>query len=362
QAGLYDILRHELVWGQIHDSFLGVGVIALLIWRPRLIEEIGRKQWTVWFLTGIVLLLLVIIVILDTATSTTALQVGNIPIQVTELLKVTMLLFLAWVIDREGSSIQQPQHVVMGIVIPPLSLLLPSGVFAFISATLLFAIGDLGSILILMPLFGLLLYIGFDDHSFFTLTFGTTIVIIVVTYLLFHLGVSLPTHVVNRWLAFLDPWSLELVEGIPIVDGIGQQLQHGIYAITAGSMLGSGIGFGYPHIIPAVWSDFVWAAIVEENGYLITVALLAIYCIIFWRIVRVALLLQDEMRFERMLIAGVAIHLVLQLFFMTAGTTKLFVMTGVTVPFLSHGGVALIVNLAEIGLVLALSQRLEGAH
>jgi cell division protein FtsW len=63
--------------------------------------------------------------------------------------------------------------------------------------------------------------------------------------------------------------------------------------------------------------------------------------------------------FERLLLVGISIHLFIQVLVMVGGTLNLLPLTGVTVPFLSQGGVALMVNLTELGLVLAVAQRLE---
>jgi cell division protein FtsW (lipid II flippase) len=64
-------------------------------------------------------------------------------------------------------------------------------------------------------------------------------------------------------------------------------------------------------------------------------------------------------KFERLLLVGITIHLFTQVFVMVGGTLNLLPLTGITVPFLSQGGIALVVNLAELGVAFALVQRLE---
>jgi cell division protein FtsW len=63
--------------------------------------------------------------------------------------------------------------------------------------------------------------------------------------------------------------------------------------------------------------------------------------------------------FERLLLIGIGVHFSTQAFVMAGGTFDLFPLTGVTLPFLSLGGVSLLVNLSEIGFVLAVMQRVE---
>ena len=64
--------------------------------------------------------------------------------------------------------------------------------------------------------------------------------------------------------------------------------------------------------------------------------------------------------FERLLLVGIGAHLFTQVFVMAGGTLNLLPVTGVTIPFLSLGGVSLLTNLVEVGIVLALARRLEG--
>jgi cell division protein FtsW len=66
--------------------------------------------------------------------------------------------------------------------------------------------------------------------------------------------------------------------------------------------------------------------------------------------------------FERLLLVGIGVHFITQVVIMGAGTFNLLPLTGITVPFLSLGGAALMVNLLEVGLALALAQRLTSSE
>ena len=120
------------------------------------------------------------------------------------------------------------------------------------------------------------------------------------------------------------------------------------------------MGFGSPGYVPLAYSDFILAAIIEELGAIIGVAVLFLFAILLLRIFRIVGLLPTGQVFERLLLVGIGAHLFTQVFVMAAGTLNLLPMTGVTVPFLSLGGSALLTNLAEIGIVFAISRRLEG--
>jgi cell division protein FtsW (lipid II flippase) len=147
--------------------------------------------------------------------------------------------------------------------------------------------------------------------------------------------------------------------GITISEGPGYQTQQAIYALISGGLSGTGLGFGTPEYVPLAHSDFIFASIVEELGLVIGLAVLILFAILLLRITRTALLLPASQVFERLLLIGVCIHLFIQVFIMVGGTLNLLPVTGVTIPFLSLGGTALVVNLVEIGLVLSMVQRLE---
>ena len=101
------------------------------------------------------------------------------------------------------------------------------------------------------------------------------------------------------------------------------------------------------------------AAIIEEMGAAVGFAVLILYAILVLRIFRVVLLLPAAQVFERLLLIGIGVHFFTQAFVMAGGTFNLFPLTGVTLPFLSLGGVSLMVNLIEVGLVLSIMQRIE---
>src|SRR5690606_20157383 len=174
-----------------------------------------------------------------------------------------------------------------------------------------------------------------------------------------------PDVILHRVAAFQDPWSEEplIVNGQPssitIAEGPGYQIQQAIYAIVAGGLTGTGLGFGTPYFVPLAHSDFIFAALVEEMGGLVALAVLAFFALIWLRTLRVAVMLPSGQVFERLLLVGISVHLFTQVFVMVGGTLNLMPLTGITVPFLSQGGVALLVNVTEIGFALAMAQRLE---
>jgi cell division protein FtsW (lipid II flippase) len=147
--------------------------------------------------------------------------------------------------------------------------------------------------------------------------------------------------------------------GVTVAEGPGYQTQQAIYAIVAGGIGGTGLGYGTPYFVPLVHSDYIFAAVVEELGLAVALAILAFFAILLLRIIRLAIVFPPGHVFEKLLLVGISSHLMLQILIMIGGTINLIPPTGVTIPFLSMGGAALMVNLTEIGLVMALASRLR---
>jgi cell division protein FtsW (lipid II flippase) len=241
---------------------------------------------------------------------------------------------------------------------------IPGGLFVAMGTLALVQMSDFGAVLILGAIFIGMLYAGFETRIFATIALiGLGLALVAALVILFAWEV--PTVIRFRFLAFLDPWSEAMLTingepvGVTVAQGPGYQIQQAIYALIAGGLTGTGLGFGSPEYIPLAHSDFIFAAILEEMGVVIGIAVLVVFVVILLRILRIAAILPKEQTFERLLLTGIGIHLFAQLFIMVGGTINLIPVTGVTIPFLSLGGMAMLINVAEIGIALALARRLE---
>jgi cell division protein FtsW (lipid II flippase) len=242
----------------------------------------------------------------------------------------------------------------------------PGVLFVVLSTLALVQMSDYGAVLVLGMIFVGMLYAGFETRVFLAVTaIGAGLAVLAGVLLSFTWEV--PAVIRYRFLAFLNPWSSEqiylngLPAGISISDGPGYQIQQSLYAVIAGGLSGKGLGLGSPYFVPLAHSDFILAAVIEELGAIIAVALLFVFAVIVLRIARVVFLLPQAQVFERLALVGIGVHLFTQVFVMAGGTLNLLPVTGITIPFLSLGGMALMVNLAEIGLVISLARRVEAA-
>jgi cell division protein FtsW (lipid II flippase) len=357
----------EGVWQQIWRGLVpGCLVAGFLIAWPVWIERLRR--WAVpASLVGLALpVATAFFGVVDETGARLSLKLGPLPpIQTSELIKLALILFLAWYVEREGRAAEGRAAPWLGwFRIPRLDYLLPGALFVAMASLALVQMSDYGAVLILAFIFTGMLYAGFESRIFAAISLlGLGMALLVGLLLAFTWEV--PTVIQYRFLAFRDPWSEAMIlvngqpSGITISQGPGYQIQQAVYALIAGGLTGRGLGFGSPGYIPLAHSDFIFIAILEELGAITGFAILVLFAVLLFRILRVGVLLPSGQVFERLLLTGIAIHLFTQLFVMAGGALNLIPMTGVTIPFLSLGGVALFVNLVEVGVALALAQRLE---
>jgi cell division protein FtsW (lipid II flippase) len=352
-------------WQQLTRGYIpGVIVMAFLIVFPTFVERM-RRDWPVLVsLTGLVLLLATAFMgVPDESGARLALKIGPLPaIQTSEVVKLCLIVFLAWYLESEGEAAEGRARSLGWLRLPAIRYLVPGTLFVSLATLALVKMSDFGAILILGFLFLVMLYAGLDGRIFITVV-ATGLALSLVVGIVLALFWRVPSVIQQRFVAFVDPWSDKALlvngqpTGITIAQGPGYQIQQAIYAIVDGGMTGTGIGLGTPENVPLAHSDFAFAAVAEELGAGGALAILACFAVLLLRILRVAIALPKGQVFERLLLVGIAGHLLAQVFVMVGGTVNLLPVTGVTVPFLSQGGMALLINLAEVGFVLTLAQR-----
>ena len=151
-----------------------------------------------------------------------------------------------------------------------------------------------------------------------------------------------------RLTSFLDPFADE--------QGSGYQVVQGLYALASGGLKGLGIGKSVQKTLylPDPQNDFIFAIIGEELGYIGLLVLLAAYMFLIWRCVRIALRTPDLLGL--LIASGITIMLAVQVLMNIMVVTSLMPPTGVTLPFVSFGGTAILLFLSSMGIMINISR------
>lgn len=138
-------------------------------------------------------------------------------------------------------------------------------------------------------------------------------------------------------------------------DRIAFQPSQATFGLAAGRTSGRGLGLGFSEVIPVADSDYIYAAIGEEFG-LIGGAVVLLALVVFVNAgVRTSIEARDM--FTKLCSAGLTAFIGFQAIVNIGGTTRALPMTGITLPFVSHGGFSLITSFAMLGMLLAFSHR-----
>ena len=198
---------------------------------------------------------------------------------------------------------------------------------------------------------------------------GTTIVITLTAFTMwfvagantFHLGsmisvaglgaiiVGLAGYQMDRIRAWLDPWKY--------AETIGYHTVQGLLALGLGGVFGSGLGesrMAGGLFVPNAFNDFIFAIIGEEFGLIGACVVIALFVLLAYAGIRVALGAPDT--FGALLAAGITAWLCIQAFINIGVVVTLVPITGITLPFISAGDSSLIISFAAIGILLSISR------
>ena len=253
-----------------------------------------------------------------------------------EIVKLLLAIFMAGVITDYKKPLQQS---VAGIPAPPMSSVLSIAALWLIPNALLVLQRDLGMIILLNTVFLVLLFMVTGKWGYLVMGGGAA-------GLAGYVGFHAFSHAQVRLLAWQNPFADPT--------GKGWQILQSLSAMFTGGLWGSGLGAGSPSVVPIADSDFVYAALAEEIGFIGCVLLVLMYLLMFYRGYRIAD--QNRQPFAQALAAAITTLLALQTLMNLGGVTKAIPLTGITLPLLSYGGSSLVTTLMMLGLLLAISE------
>ncbi len=160
------------------------------------------------------------------------------------------------------------------------------------------------------------------------------------------LGTDYMTSRITTW---LNPWDDPLDKGMQAIQSL--------MAIGSGGVTGLGLGNGRQKFLylPEAQNDFIFAVVCEELGLIGACLILLLFALLIIRGYWLALHARDK--FGSLIIVGITTLFAFQVFANVAVVTNLFPVTGISLPFFSSGGSALIIQMAEMGLILSISRQ-----
>ncbi len=296
--------------------------------------SIYYKKANLILITSVILLILVLIPGIGTVRngSRSWFGIGSFGIQPSEFTKLALIIFTAKYLARNEKEMK---NIVKG-VFPILGI-------TFLIFGLIMLQPDFGTgIIIVMSIIGLL-FIGGVDLSFFLKIgvagiFGIAGLILVAPYRL------------KRILSFLDPWTDPL--------GSGFQIIQSLYAIGPGGLFGQGfLNSRQKHFyLPEPQTDFIFAIISEEFGFLGVIIVVGLFSLIIYRGFKIAR--NSEDLFSKYLAFGLIFGLSFQAILNLMVVVGLIPVTGVTLPFLSYGGSSLLITMLQMGIILSIGRKM----
>ncbi len=260
----------------------------------------------------------------------------GITFQTSDFARLALIIYVARELTKKQDYIKDFKSAFLPIIVPVLiivGLIAPS---------------DLSTALLLFTTCLTMLFVGRVDvrYIFLMLFLG----VVVFTFLV-ALGQFFPDYIrVETWISRLQEYTTDSDSGF--------QVQQSKIAIARGGWLGVGPGNSMQrNILPAPYSDFIFAIIIEEYGTLGAIIVVLLYSLLFFRVTRLVTI--SPKAFGAMLAVGLSLNLIIQAFANMAVSVNLVPVTGLTLPMISHGGTSLLFACISLGIILSVSKYIE---
>lgn len=311
--------------------FAGVGVLAMFF-----IMNIDYWSWRTWSKVILVVCFILLIAVLIPGIGTVRngsrswIGVGAFSIQPSEFMKFAMIIFLSRFLSVHQRRITSFKEG-----------LLPCLILVFTAFGLIMLQPDLGTGAVMVGTCLLMIFVAGARIAHFV-TLG------IIGIIGFIGLIAAAPYRIKRITAFLDPWEDPL--------GSGFQIIQSLFAIGPGGLFGLGLGqsrqkFFY---LPEPQTDFIFAIIAEELGFIGASFVLILFALLFWRGIRIALNAPDL--YGTFLATGIISMIAIQVMINIGVVIGLIPVTGITLPFFSYGGSSLTLMLVAMGVLLNISR------
>ena len=324
-GGSYHFFMMQAIW-----CCLGLAVMTFTALFSY--QKYQRFAWVLLVISGVLLLLVYVPGLgAKRGGGTRWIRVAGLSFQPVELAKLAIVIYIAQFLSQRVDYVRDFRHGIFP------SLLILAVFFA-----LIYKQPDFGSVIIIALVVFAMLFVG-----------GARVyqmgIVALAGVLLVFIEIWREPYRLKRWLAFLNPWEYS--------DGAGYQIIQSFYALGSGGILGTGLGVGMQKqlYLPAPHTDFIFAVIGEELGFIGSLFIISLFMVVVWRGMRISLHTQD--RFGSLLAFGLAFLIGIQAVINIGVVTGSLPTKGLTLPFISSGGSSMLVSLASIGILLNISRQ-----
>ena len=321
-------LKHQLA-----AIVVGVGLMMILSRFPsyRVLNRLAVPAYA-----AAAVLLLMIIPFGYTANGAKRwIRIFGVSVQPAEVAKLAMIIFLASLICKMQRNVVSRKGFFLVMLTPLPICLMVYGITR-----------NLSSAIIIMGIAFLMLFVATPGYRRFILILGggisaAALIVYAISKASYSSGMN---YRFARVLAWLDPEAY--------ASGKGFQTLQALYAIGSGGVFGKGLGQSMQKMgfIPEAQNDMIFSIICEELGLFGAIAVIMMFVLLIWRLMIIANNAPDL--FGALLVVGVMGHISIQVILNIAVVTNVIPNTGITLPFISYGGSAVLLQLAEIGMVL----------
>jgi cell division protein FtsW len=319
----YFFLIKQLLW-----ATLGVS----LLWIVMGIDyRMYREPVFIWSFLGIVVLALVAVLFGPPVNNARRwFAVGGLGIQPSEMAKLSAIVFIAALLERRMHRINEVKYAIV-----------PIGLAVGVLVALILLEPDFGTAMSLALIAAIMVFAAGLNYTYIA---GAALAVLPIVGVL----VMGSAYRRRRLMAFMNPWDDPLGDGFQIIQSL--------IAVGTGGLTGRGLMNGVQKLfyLPEAHTDFIYAVIAEELGLVGATAILACFCIITWRGLRIALRAPDP--FGAFLALGLTTMIAVQAFVNMSVVLGLMPTKGIPLPLVSNGGSSLLMNLIGMGVLLNVSQ------
>ena len=269
---------------------------------------------------------------------------GNLTIQPAEVTKIAVILFISYELCRLGKKAYTMEGILRVLALG-----------AVASGGVLFLTDNLSTAIIVMAITCILIFVIHPKTKPFLAVIGAGAAVAAVGIAILSATVADSENFrLQRIISWLNPEAT--------MDTGSYQVMQGLYAIGSGGFFGKGLGNSTQKlgVIPEAQNDMILVVICEELGVFGAILILVLFGLLLYRLMFIAKNAPDL--YGSLIASGIFAHIALQVILNIAVVTGLLPTTGITLPFISYGGTAILFLMAEMGIALGISRkiRLEG--